>query len=363
MHAAGSFRDRTERGGDTMDEAQAAERIARLEADVRELRQTERLHRILLDSIVDYALFTLDPELRITSWNVGGERLLGWKAEEIIGQPGELVFIPEDIARQAPQREAETALSQGRAANERWHVRKDGSRFWGSGLVMPLRDGDRTVGFVKIMRDQTERRRAEQSQKLLLSELTHRVKNTLALVQALSDQTLRSTPEPALFARAFRDRLMALARAHDVLTKEMWDRANITEVIEVSLGAWRTSGRITADGAEIWLKPQQATTFSLALHELGTNAAKYGALSVPDGRVAIAWSGEEEILFTWVERGGPSVAQPTRTGFGSVILNQVLGSSLGGQVLISFPPEGLQLELRFKRPQLPAGPASPSAPV
>ena len=228
-----------------MDEAQAAERIARLEADVQELRQTERLHRILLDSIVDYALFTTDTDLRVTGWNAGCERLLGWKAEEVIGHPAELIFTPEDIARQAPQGEAETALSQGRAANERWHMRKDGSRFWGSGLVMPLRDGDRVVGFVKIMRDQTERRRAEQSQKLLLSELTHRVKNTLALVQALSDQTLRSTPTPAEFARAFRDRLIALARAHDVLTKEMWDRASITDVIEVSLGAWRTGDTVS----------------------------------------------------------------------------------------------------------------------
>jgi PAS domain S-box-containing protein len=338
-----------------MDEAQAAERITRLEAEVQELRRNDRVHRILLDSIVDYALITLDNDLRVTSWNTGGERLLGWKAEEIIGQPGELVFVPEDVAQQAPQREAATALTHGRATNERWHLRKDGSRFWGSGLTMPLYDGELPVGFIKVMRDQTERRRSEQSQKLLLSELTHRVKNTLALVQALADQTLRSTPEPAAFAPAFRDRLGALARAHDVLTRQMWDRANITEVIEVSLGAWRTSGRITAGGPEISLKPQQAVTFSLALHELATNAAKYGALSVPNGRVAIAWSGEEEILFTWEEFGGPQVGPPTRTGFGSVILNQALGSTLGGQVQISFSPEGLRLELRFKRPEVSAG--------
>lgn len=346
-----------------MEEAQAVMRIARLEAEVQELRQTERLHRILLDSIVDYSLFTTDTDLLITGWNAGCERLLGWDAEEVIGHPAELIFTPEDIAQQAPQREAEIALSQGRAANERWHMRKNDSRFWGSGLVMPLRDGDQVVGFVKIMRDQTERRRAEQSQKLLLGEFTHRVKNTLALVQALSDHTLRSTPAPAEFARAFRDRLSALARAHDVLTKDMWDRASMTEVIEVSLGAWRAGGRITAEGREIWLKPQQATTFSLALHELATNAAKYGALSAPVGRIAVAWSGSEEILFTWEERGGPPVAQPTRTGFGTVILSQALGSTVGGEVRLAFPPQGFRLELRFKRPELPDGPPPPAAPA
>lgn len=328
-------------------------RLACLEEENAVLRRTERLHGIMLESIVDYAIFTADTDLRITGWNAGGERLLGWRTEEIIGQPGEILFTAEDIARHIPQREAETAMAEGRAVNERWHQRKDGSRLWGSGLAMPLRDGDQLVGFVKIMRDHTEQRRAQQMQKLLISELTHRVKNTLALVQALADHTLRSKPEPAEFAQAFSDRLLALGRAHDALTKEVWDRANITDVVDVSLGAWMTGGRITADGLEIWLRPQQALTFSLALHELATNAAKYGALSVPDGRVAIAWSGNDDVLFTWVERGGPTIAKPTRTGFGSVVIGQALGGAVGGQVQLAFPPEGLRLELRFKRPQMP----------
>lgn len=335
-----------------MDERQAGEQIARLEAQNLELRRTERLHRILLESAVDYAIFTAGTDLRVTSWNAGGERLLGWTADEIIGRSGEIVFTPEDRARDAPRREAEIALAEGRAVNERWHLRKDGSRFWGSGLVMPLRDGERPIGFVKIMRDRTERRQAEQMQTLLIGELTHRVKNTLALAQALAEYTLRSTPEPAEFARAYRDRLLALSRAHDVLTKELWDKASIIDVIDRSLGAWMTGGRLTADGPEVWLNPQQAMTFSLALHELATNAAKYGALSVPDGRVATAWQGDEEILFSWVESGGPPVAEPKRRGFGSVILGQALGSAVNGQVQLTFPPEGLRLELRFKRPAL-----------
>jgi PAS domain S-box-containing protein len=340
----------------------AAARIARLEAENRELRRTERLHRALLDSAVDYAIFTTDADLRVTSWNAGGERLTGWSADEIIGQSGDILFVPEDRARQAPQREAEVAVAKGRAVDERWHLCKNGGRFWGSGLMMPLQDEGRLVGFVKIMRDQTERRRAEQSRKLLISELAHRVKNTLVLVQALAEYTLKSTPDPALFAPAFRDRLAALGRAHDILAKEVWDKASITDVINVSLGAWMTGGRISADGPELWLSPQQAMTFSLALHELATNAAKYGALSTPKGRVAIAWSGGEEILFTWVETGGPPVAQPTRRGFGSIILEQALGNAVSGRAQLTFAPEGLKLELRFKRSKLPAESLSPLAP-
>lgn len=347
----------------TEEQEDAAARIKRLEAENQELRRTERLHRILLDSAVDYAIFTTDTDLRVTSWNAGGQRLTGWGADEIIGQPGEILFTPEDRARQAPQHEARTAVADGRATNERWHLCKDGGRFWGSGLMMPLQAGDRLVGFVKIMRDRTERQRAEQTQKLLISELTHRVKNTLAVAQALAEYTLKGTPDPAKFAQAYRDRLAALGRAHDILAKQVWDKASITDVIDVSLGAWMAGGRVSAHGPEIWFKPQQATTFSLALHELATNATKYGGLSAPTGRVAIAWGGEEEILFTWVESGGPPVAQPARTGFGSVILGQALGSALNGQVQLAFPPEGLRLELRFKRAELPGGPAPKPQPA
>jgi PAS domain S-box-containing protein len=338
-----------------------AARLARLEEENAALRLIDRRHRMLLDSIVDYAVFTCDTDLRVTEWNGGGERLMGWRTDEILGQPGEILFTPEDVARQAPQHEAATAIERGRAENERWHLRKDGSRFWGSGLMMPLRDDGQLVGFVKVMRDQTERQRAQQMQKLLIGELTHRVKNTLSLVQALSEHTLRSKPDPAEFARAFRDRLLALGRAHDMLTKEVWDRASITGVVDVSLGAWMTGGRISADGPKAWLSPQQALTFSLALHELATNAAKYGALSTPNGRVAIAWTGGAEIEFTWEESGGPPVAQPTRTGFGSVVIGQALGSAVGGEVQVTFKPEGLRVELRFKRPDV-TPPPSPPAP-
>jgi len=248
--------------------------------------------------------------------------------------------------------EAQTAVAEGRATNERWHLRKDGSRFWGSGLMMPLRDGDRLEGFVKIMRDHTERRQAEQARKLLVGELSHRMKNTLALVQALAEQTLKHSPDPAMFAISYRERLSALARAHDLLTREVWNKASMIDVVETAMDAWMSGDRVTAQGPELWLHPQQTMTFSLALHELATNAAKYGALSTPEGRVAITWHGEEEILFDWIETGGPPVTPPSRGGFGSVILTQALRAAVNGDVQLDFKPGGVHLHARFKRPDL-----------
>ena len=331
-----------------------AARLAELEAQNHELLRTQHMHRILLESIVDYAVFTLDTDLRVTSWNTGGQRLLGWAADEILGQPGEILFVPEDRASNVPAIEAQTAVAEGRAANERWHVRKDGSRFWGAGLTMPLRDGYRLEGFVKIMRDQTERRRSEHARKLLIGELSHRMKNTLALVQALAEQTLRHAPDPAMFAKSYRERLVALSRAHDLLTQEAWDKASVADVVDTAIGAWMSGGRVTAQGPEVWLAPQQAMTFSLAMHELATNAAKYGALSRPEGRVAISWRGEEEIVLDWVETGGPPVSPPSRRGFGSVLLTQALRSAVKGDVRLDFRPSGLHLQVRFKRPDLSA---------
>ncbi|WP_119303821.1 sensor histidine kinase [Dongia deserti] len=331
-----------------------AARIAELEARNRELQRTAHLHRILLESVIDYAIFTLDTDLRVTGWNSGGQRLLGWAADEILGRPGEILFVPEDRARSVPATEAQIAMAEGRATNERWHLRKDGSRFWGAGLTMPLRDGNRLEGFIKIMRDQTERRRTEQTRKLLLGELSHRVKNTLALVQALAEQTLKHTPDPAAFADSYRERLIALSRAHDVLTREVWERASIADVVDTAIGAWMSGGRVTVQGPEVWLNPQQAMTFSLAMHELATNAAKYGALSTPEGRVAISWRGEDEIVLEWIETGGPAVTPPSRRGFGSVILTQALRAAVHGDVQLDFKPGGLHLQMRFKRPDLAA---------
>ncbi len=145
--------------------------LRRANADLTEsraaLRESQERLRLILDSAADYAIFSMDTERRIASWNAGAERLLGWSEEEILGQPADAIFTPEDRGAGAPEQEAEGALRDGRAADERWHLRKDGTRFWANGLMLPLRDPEADpesppLGLLKVMRDETKRRRAEE---------------------------------------------------------------------------------------------------------------------------------------------------------------------------------------------------------
>ena len=169
-----------------------------------------------------------------------------------------------------------TAREEGRATNERWHMRKDGTRFWGSGVMLPVEYGgpDR---YVKIFRDRTDERRSERRQKLLIGELNHRVKNMLATVQSLSEQTLKSADTPEAFASAFNSRLVALANAHDLLTRQSWESVGMVEIARAVLHGWIEDGRAAISGPDVRVGPKQALALSMAFHELLTNAIKYGA--------------------------------------------------------------------------------------
>ena len=145
-------------------ENRVKERTARLEATLAELRASEERHHLLVDNVEDYAIFMMDPNGHVLDWNVGGERIFGYLEEEIVGEPASILFTPEDIRGGAPERELRKAVEEGRAVNERWHVRKDGSRFWASGFVRPIRDDAENLrGFAKVARDITERKKAEEA--------------------------------------------------------------------------------------------------------------------------------------------------------------------------------------------------------
>jgi PAS domain S-box-containing protein len=644
--------------------------LARLTMTQLELRRTLRLNResearrrLILESATDYAIITLDPKGRITSWNEGARRILGWTEEEACREPTPMFFTPEDRKKGVPQAEMRSALAAGRALDERWHVRKDGTRFWASGELMPLRterDG-KPQGFLKILRDRTEQRRseealakseaerretadalaaqvaaegerlrrlfdqapsfmavlrepahifefansaylrlvggrdivgkpvrealpevqgqgfielldrvyasgepfigravkvalqpgpgrpveeryldfvyqpiadpdgrstgifvdgsdvtdrvraeerqaalielgdrlrdlrdaaeiagaaaeimgrtlrvaragygrvdpseeyviverdwtnglvasiaglhrfrnygsglgeslkrgetlaiadvgqdartadgaarlgaidvrslvnvplvehgrlsailyihhdeprpwsredlafvrdvadrtwaaaerarAEEQQRLLTAELQHRIKNTLAMVQAIATQTLRNAETKEEAAEAFGGRLQALARGHDLLTQASWDATPIRAVVEGALAPHRPTGtdRIRAGGPDLQLDAKAALALALALHELATNAVKYGALSNDSGEVEATWAvdvtgGAPILRFRWQERGGPPVRSPTRRGFGSRLLERGLAGQLGGEMKLAYEPSGL----------------------
>jgi len=202
------------------------------------------------------------------------------------------------------------------------------------------------VGMIGINVDITERKHAEEQRTLLINELNHRVKNTLATVQSLASQTLRNTERSADARQMFEARLLALSRAHDILTRQSWQGASLREVVDRALDPFRTDdGRLSVEGIDVRLSPKQALALSMALHELATNAAKYGALSNDSGRVEVAWrvvlEGAGELQLTWTESGGPPVVPPTRTGFGSRLIQRSLAHDLGGATSIEYRPQGV----------------------
>jgi PAS domain S-box-containing protein len=336
------------------------------------LGESEERLRLILDSAADYAIFTTGPDRRVSSWNAGAERLLGWTAEEVVGRSADLIFTPEDRAAGVPEREAAKALAEGRASNERWHLRKDGSRFWGSGLTMALRgaEGDPPpppLGLLVIMRDRTERRRAEERRELLVHELNHRVKNTLAVVQSLAAQTARGAPDLPSFGAAFQARLIALARAHDLLTREDWVGAPLHAVARAALEPLaidETRVDLSGCASDVVLPPGAALALAMAVHELATNALKHGALSAPDGRVSVACRGAADPgggapVVEWVERGGPPVAgPPAKRGFGLRLLGRGLMAQAGVGADLRFEPEGVRCTLRLPSPLPTASPAN-----
>ncbi|WP_374471582.1 sensor histidine kinase [Phenylobacterium sp.] len=215
-----------------------------------------------------------------------------------------------------------------------------------------------------LQQEVAERRRAEERQRLLVAELNHRVKNTLATVQSIARQTLRSRPELRRLFEDFEGRLLALSWAHDVLNAEGWSGADLPNLVEQTLRAHQgdQGDRIIAVGPAVRLAPEVALAISLALHELATNALKYGAFARDEGFVEVRWDvgpvdqrGEvRELTLEWRERNGPAVTAPTRSGFGTRLLRQALSAELGAPVDLRFEPDGLVCRLSTRRGLLPA---------
>lgn len=452
--------------------------LDRLRAELGAARRDAARFRAILDSATDYAIVTFDAAGRVTGWNKGAHRLLGWDEAEALGMDGGVIFLPEDRARQAPEAELAKAAAEGRAEDERWHLRKDGSRFWGSGVMVAVRGGGTQDAFLKILRDRTQeqttlaalrrseerfrgfaeatddvvwivdaatrrlayvspayeavwgepregvlrdlarwaelvhpedrewavralprvlagepleqeyrivrpadgavrwirdkafpvrepdgrvafaagvardvtlQREAERRQTILLRELAHRVKNSLALIRAMARQTgLRASTFDEFFA-AFEGRLVALAAAHDLLSREGWREASLASLVRTALAPHAPpDGRLEVAIEDARLSPALAQDLVLALHELATNAAKHGALSTPEGRVRVeGCPAGAELLLRWLERGGPPAARPREAGFGMALIEGALCHQHRGAVRLDWRPEGLACTFRL----------------
>ncbi len=305
----------------------------------------QRLSSIVESS--DDAIISKNLDGIIASWNNGAQRLFGYAAEEVIGKHITILIPPDH------QDEENTIIDRIRRGQRVEHYetvrrRKDGSLVEISLTVSPVKNGQgKIVGASKIARDITVRKRNEEQIALLAREAEHRAKNVLATVQATVQLTQADTPEGV--KQAIAGRIQALANVHRLFTQSRWLGADLRSVVSDELAPYCREGEARAriDGPSLLLEPNSAQTIAVTLHELATNAAKYGALSVPAGRIQVEWSraADGRIVLRWVETGGPLVKPLTRRGFGMRVMESMIREQLQGDVRFDWRAEGLVCEL------------------
>jgi len=315
--------------------------------------ESARLAAIVVSS--DDAIISKTLDGRITSWNAGATRIFGYEASEMIGE-SILRIIPPEL--HGEEREILARLRRGERIDhyETVRVARDGRRVDVSLTVSPLRDrSGRVVGASKVGRDITDRKRAEKMQRVLTDELAHRVKNTLATVQAIANQSLVRAKSPTDFVSSFAGRIHALAKAHTLLTRSKMQGADVMELVseQVLIGA-PNDDRISCSGPLLVLDAQAAVHLALVLHELATNARKHGALSVPQGRLSVTWqmrtNGGCSLLLSWKESHGPRVSAPSAHGFGRTLIEQTVRAR-GGEASVDYRTDGLTCEIKLPLPE------------
>ena len=332
--------------------------------DLTDRRQAEHLSQWQASIVEssDDAILSKDLNGIIRSWNRGAERLFGYRAEEIIGK-SVTVLIPADRQDEEPVILARLRRGERIEHYETRRRRKDGSLVDISLTVSPVRSPDGTVlGASKIARDISERKRAEEQQVLLIREMNHRVKNLFALAGAMVTISARTAREPAELAAAVRERLGALARAHSLTLPSIAGtgqeattlHALIRTILSPYEGENGQGSRIRLKGPDVHVSAACVTSFALLLHEFATNAAKYGALSVPAGGVEIEVSEEgDDMVLVWIEHGGPPVENASDgEGFGSFLTRATVGGQLGGTITRDWAPDGLRIRLTAARERL-----------
>ncbi|MBY2968133.1 PAS domain S-box protein [Rhizobium leguminosarum] len=316
------------------------------------IRESEQHLRDLLEAL-PAAVYTTDATGRITFFNNAAVEMSGrtpeigdmwcvtWRLYNTDGTP-----LPHDQCPMA------TALKENRAVRgaEAIAERQDGRRIPFIPYPTPLHDADgKLIGAINMLVDITERKQAESRQKLLIDELNHRVKNTLATVQSLAGQTARHADDLEDFSHRFEARLLALSRAHDLLTRRHWEGASLDDLAREVLTAMAgdATPQVKIDGPEVDLDSRTALSLTMVLNELATNAMKYGALSLQAGTLSLTWRMEEgsnvkpRLILEWRERGGPPVVAPTRRGTGSRLMERCIERDLGGELDLSFEPSGV----------------------
>jgi PAS domain S-box-containing protein len=316
------------------------------------LRESEERFRAIVGTAAD-AIIVIDETGTVQSINPAGERMFGYAQDEIIGKSVS-VLMPEP-ERSQHQKYIDTYCRTGVATvvdryREARHMRKDGSIF-SSGLGVAEWQAGGKRYFTGIIRDITERKRHDEKIQLLLREVNHRAKNMLALVQAIASRT--AAPDHAEFMKRFSQRLSALASSQDLLVSSGWQGVDIWALVHSQLSHFKSliDDRIKLKGPSLNLSAEAAQTIGMALHELATNAGKYGALSTGVGGIDIEWrlgrgaEGSEQFELSWTEHGGPQPSPPSRSGFGTTVIETIPRMELDAEVTLDYSPEGVRWRL------------------
>lgn len=327
--------ERAPDGGRERLDSMPAEMIRRLQAAI----EVSNISVSSQDTDLRYAWILNPPH------NLSEAHFLGRTDEDVFPSPfgARMSAIKRQVIERGEGLWTEVPLAAGSDDASRWYDVK----------IDPWRDREGSViGVNCVSVDITDRRQTTEHLRVLLRELAHRSKNLMAVIQSIASQTARGVPSVDQFITRFSGRLQSLARAHDIITEEEWRGATLQELAraQVTLYADWPSSRVTVSGPHIFLSPNAAQHLGLALHELATNAIRYGALSGSGGYVEITWShvdnaGEKQVVFGWKERGGPPVDTPRAMSFGRLMLEQIVPAAVGGRAELSFDPEGVSYRL------------------
>lgn len=321
------------------------------------LRDSEERYRNLLEAL-PAAVYTTDAEGRITYYNQQAADL--WGKRPVLHEDrwcGSVkLFWPDGTPMQHEQCPMAVALREGRELRNAEAVleRPDGTRIPFIPYPTLQRDAaGRITGAINMLVDISERKNAETRQRIMIDELNHRVKNTLATIQSFANQSAVAAGSPEVFRDRLVGRLIALSHAHDQLSSRNWTNADLAEIAAAGLAPYRqeASENIRIDGGPVELSPRAALVFSMIFHELATNAAKFGSLSDTAGKLALEWKhetedGRQKLCIYWKESGGPEVRPPRHRGFGTMLVERGVKVELGGAAKLDFNPLGLQCVIK-----------------
>lgn len=325
-----------------------------------ETAAAESAHLAALVASSGDAIMSMNLDGIIRTWNPAAEALFGYTAEEIIGKPKALL-VPADKLAEHKRQQAQVAAGES-LRSETIRLHRDGTPIAVSVDAAPIRRPDGTIiGTSSILHDITQRIASEEHRQFLMREIAHRSKNQLAIIQAIANQTARSSGTKQQFLDQFKGRLQGLSASHDLLLRQDWRGAPLDELVRRQTEAFvgDRSGAVRIEGPASMLTAAATEAIGLALHELATNSAKYGALSVPEGKVDVVWrkieseaaggvSGDGSLWeLMWRERDGPKVEQPSTTGFGTQVIKRMAAMAVNGTADLQYLESGLVWRLNF----------------